>query len=641
MINHRQRLRATLIVAVFVGVAGLVTTDALAQAPFSYYRVQTLIDAASFGDVTWVDLDGDGDQDLVLVSSTGPGSRTPTSTVFEQVGTVVTTTEEGSARPVADYRRLSSLDTAPDLWLADLDWADYDRDGDLDAIVSGTGETGGAFTPAVHLLENDGSGGFSARSVATIAPVMGVARWGDYDNDGDSDLFVMGRNVAGEPSTMLYRNDDGAFSPVESDLPNLAFGDAAWADVDRDGDLDIALCGATKDGSFSTRVFLNDEPGMFRELTFGGAGLVFCSLDWGDYDEDGFPDLLASGGAASHLILEGTTHVYRNAAGTGLEEAPFDVEGIVGGSALWMDVDNDGALDILANGGSDLVFGRAAARIYRNEGSGFRHVSNISGTFPGRLDAGDFDGDGDLDLVMIGPDRDGVAITNVFMNGELVVNASPDPPSGLSSNVSGGRVALRWSAALDDRTTSDALTYNVRAGTAPGLGDVISVPLGSTGRPTRASRGNAGSSAAWSIRDLPNGTYFWSVQAVDNSYNTSTFAQEESFVITASSGTKPVSDEPLPGTPDALRLSDPYPNPMNEHTRIHYELPRSGAVRIEVYDLIGRRLVTLVDRTHTSGSHLTNWDGRDASGQHLAGGVYVIRLSAAADNRSALIVLRR
>ena len=81
--------------------------------------------------------------------------------------------------------------------------------------------------------------------------------------------------------------------------------------------------------------------------------------------------------------------------------------------------------------------------------------------------------------------------------------------------------------------------------------------------------------------------------------------------------------------PRRFTLLQNYPNPFNAGTVITYELPEISDVRLEVYDVLGRRVVTLVQDHQDSGRHQISWDGRDAAGQSLASGVYVYRLQAA------------
>ncbi|MCY3738772.1 MAG: T9SS type A sorting domain-containing protein [Gemmatimonadaceae bacterium] len=79
--------------------------------------------------------------------------------------------------------------------------------------------------------------------------------------------------------------------------------------------------------------------------------------------------------------------------------------------------------------------------------------------------------------------------------------------------------------------------------------------------------------------------------------------------------------------PDRFELGANYPNPFNPSTMIPYQLPTSMYVRLEVYNLLGQRVATLVDGDQPAGLHTTSWDATDAAGQAVGAGVYLYRLS--------------
>ncbi len=82
---------------------------------------------------------------------------------------------------------------------------------------------------------------------------------------------------------------------------------------------------------------------------------------------------------------------------------------------------------------------------------------------------------------------------------------------------------------------------------------------------------------------------------------------------------------PLPGR---FSLGPNYPNPFNPSTIIPYQLPVSAHVRLEVFNLLGQRIATLVDREQPAGFHSARWDGTDAAGRAVGAGVYLYRLAS-------------
>ena len=85
--------------------------------------------------------------------------------------------------------------------------------------------------------------------------------------------------------------------------------------------------------------------------------------------------------------------------------------------------------------------------------------------------------------------------------------------------------------------------------------------------------------------------------------------------------------EPVPKT---FVLTQNYPNPFNPETKINYELPGAEHVKLFVYNILGRRILKLVDKEQSAGRYTVTWDGRDTYGQTVSAGVYIIRLEAGA-----------
>ncbi len=85
---------------------------------------------------------------------------------------------------------------------------------------------------------------------------------------------------------------------------------------------------------------------------------------------------------------------------------------------------------------------------------------------------------------------------------------------------------------------------------------------------------------------------------------------------------------PTPTLPDNVALWTNYPNPFNAGTTIRFDLPEAVHVRLAVYDLLGRRMSTLVDATVQAGTHAATWNGTNGTGNQVASGIYFYRLEA-------------
>ena len=91
--------------------------------------------------------------------------------------------------------------------------------------------------------------------------------------------------------------------------------------------------------------------------------------------------------------------------------------------------------------------------------------------------------------------------------------------------------------------------------------------------------------------------------------------------------------------PDGFALGQNYPNPFNPSTIIPYQLAVSSHVRLEVFNLLGQRLVTLVDAEQAAGAYTAQWDATDAAGRAVGAGVYIYRLSSGGMTESRRMVL--
>ena len=337
---------------------------------------------------------------------------------------------------------------------------DFDNDGDVDLFVTNYG-------PNV-LYRNEGDGSFSD---VTESAGVGDDRWGvgcaflDYDSDGLLDLYVANyvdfsldtpkgntvpymprgsreagvRQVTGYPhpdnyqgsSDLLYRNrGDGRFADVTHQAGVYNSGGKgmgmACGDYDNDGDVDIYV------GNDLTPNFLyqNEGDGTFTDVALL-AGVAYnedgkmessMGVDFGDYDDDGFLDLLVpnfQGEACTlyHNSGDGFFHNESVISGIGLPTRPF-----VGWGGGFLDYDHDGDLDIFIATGHvldnvELFDSRTSYEqanfLFRNEGKddrgkiSFGDVSEDAGS---GLDSekasrgtafGDYDNDGDLDVLVV------------------------------------------------------------------------------------------------------------------------------------------------------------------------------------------------------------------------------------------------
>ncbi len=316
-----------------------------------------------------------------------------------------------------------------DFWVITTAPADYDADGDLDVAVLGYYVVyNESAEDKLLLLRNDGPADssqwhFSYFDIPLGSLTSGASdlAWGDVDGDADLDLAV-----GTDGATVIYRNDAGTLLLSDTQLPEYwednaqAYFDLrsiTWADYDNDGDLDLLIPSVFDDNTFSYRTALmrNDGPNgsggwIFSEADSAFAPTRHAQSSWGDFDGDQDLDLLLINVAP--FTEEGFIRRYRN-DGNG----SFTAENILGdlsiasGEAQWGDYDGDGDLDILVVGNIreiDSTYTSMALRIYRNDSENYTRVDVIDcipceGWFD--LTAAtwaDYDSDGDMDILLAG-----------------------------------------------------------------------------------------------------------------------------------------------------------------------------------------------------------------------------------------------
>lgn len=101
------------------------------------------------------------------------------------------------------------------------------------------------------------------------------------------------------------------------------------------------------------------------------------------------------------------------------------------------------------------------------------------------------------------------------------------------------------------------------------------------------------------------------------------------------------ADDYDPFIPGVFTLHQNYPNPFNPNTNIQFSLERAGNVKLEVYNVIGQRIRTLMDQYCGAGEYSVEWDGRSESGQSVASGIYFYRLTSDEYSRTRKMMLMK
>lgn len=445
--------------------------------------------------------------------------------------------------------------------------SDYDCDGDHDILLAS------AFNqeaPTI-LIENNGDSYESAD--LSIVDVSGMGRghaWGDIDNDNDPDLVVTGKMMNGLPISIIYRNvDGGGFVDIQASIEHLYESSAAFGDLDNDGDQDLVLSGIMTNGKLVTKIYLNIDKGLFAE-SHSYAGLSSGSVLIVDLDNDMDNDIIVNG--FDH-VRRPTTVWFRNENGNGFTELTGMIPGVAFGMWRCGDIDRNGLLDLIGIDGTT----NQLIRAYQEPASTFSiYYIPLKNNKSCRLDISDIEGDGNIDvllpsgaiielsytsatwfqylipgdsikqdfvgdaafmdweqndffdLVVSSHEKKGTVLCSVASN-----NFPPLKPKNLRTEINGATTKLTWDPIIESPFNSANITYNLRVGTTPGGGEILSAMADTSGFHSIHDFGNCGSNNRWKLEDLSPGTYYWSVQAIDQGRRVSTFAEEDTFRIEA------------------------------------------------------------------------------------------------------------
>ncbi len=293
-----------------------------------------------------------------------------------------------------DPNRFTTMKSVfPALYRGAVAVADYDGDGDDDIIMTGINQDNQLM---IKLFRSNGP--FNYTSIRELfTPVTdGSIAWGDFDNDEDLDLMVTGKEFNNKLSTRIYRNDQGLFTEIDTDIPGVYNGSARWGDFDGDKDLDILITGDAGEMPF-TAVYKYTN-GKYEKLIQSFLPLRSSDGAWGDLDMDGDLDFIISGEDAAGIPV---CVSYNNESSTFFRQIPLNVRPLRACSIDLGDFDDDGDLDLVMTGES---LERPYTLVYRNNLSyGFEDViAGLPGVTSGRALWGDYDADGDLDLLLTG-----------------------------------------------------------------------------------------------------------------------------------------------------------------------------------------------------------------------------------------------
>jgi len=338
-------------------------------------------DAGAAQGVVFLDVNNDGYLDIYLVNNANPNKLWINSagTAFTESSAIWGVNNSNAGRGVSA--------------------ADFDNDGNIDICI-------GNYNQMLILYKNTGSAftNFTTNAGVNFNGLGGAINWFDFNTDGKID-FLFGNDGVPFHYNYLFKNVDllsftnVAFqSGIIDSTSTLCF---ASGDYDNDGDIDM-FCGTQTNSGVNGTGFLykNNGNGTFTDVTFS-SGIITTyyswGCEWGDYNNDGYLDLYLANSNTT-----GFNQLYKNDGDGTFTEVGYSMGVGVEGQSYscgWADYDNDGDLDLYVARGQTTT-----DKMYRNDGTIFTDVSTAVGMGDTRHSSstswGDFNNDGFPDLYL-------------------------------------------------------------------------------------------------------------------------------------------------------------------------------------------------------------------------------------------------
>ena len=411
---------------------------------------------------------------------------------------------------------------------------DINNDGKLDVVVLGNSSNMAAGVPKLWIYEYDKSTSppsfkktDASSSIASLS--NSSFDFGDIDKDQDIDLVITGFSAIDGLKSIIYENktvlgESLVLSPTTNNIVAIKDGTTDLIDFDGDGDLDVVLTGTSINGDVF-EIYMNKLNEGIKDWPRFSSGLTpirNSKIDLGDFNGDGFADLLYSGisGGGTGQVTKLSEY---NKSTQSYQDSAFDVSDFSTAEVEFGDIDGDDDLDFVIVGTNKNWNSNSTQNVDKYIFRTYLNVRNDSAKI--------------LSSSKNKNANKAEANTIVYnFNEAPAVPIIPNNATKLLTNVSTKSgtypIELNWEASTDDHTPSAGLTYAIKIGTTPGGEEVMSANSNQDGTRKVSEKGNVEHNTKWRL-SLPVGNYYWSVQAIDAAYSGSVFSAPQKIQVTS------------------------------------------------------------------------------------------------------------
>ena len=410
--------------------------------------------------------------------------------------------------------------------LSAVKFIDFGNDGLLDVITTGL-----SYNDIVNYQQYRWKNTGSAFTLVDNAPgkIYGGLDVFDFNHDGKQDYAINGTqyiaNVGFSQDLDLYTNNLNGFQKTEAWLPGTQNGSFKIVDLNNDNELDAVVNGFNSDYEGTFNIYINENGTLVQKSQL--PPMSDSKMAFADFNGDGFLDFVVTGQDEN---FDSYLAVFTNDGQGNFTESKFEGEGLSAGNVEVGDLNNDGYYDFVVMGDDDNYDGYTNIYLYNPQLQKFEK-SEDSGLYNlgsgGTLVLFDYDNDGNLDILANGfdwADPDLMPYTKLFRNTITVSNQKPNAPTILTATENNNKINFSWSGASDDKTLENSLQYELTVGSEAGKADIAKYIV---------------TTKSWYLdkANLPS-KIFWSVKAIDASKKYSDKSQEKEFSVLAVSDSK-------------------------------------------------------------------------------------------------------